>query len=201
MITSTFLIASLIVVLIPGSGVLYTVSTGMTKSRKDSFFAALGCTLGIIPHLTLSIVGLLFIQQMNSAAFNLIRWVGAIYLLYLGLGMMLSKDGLKTNEEMTVSTPFSIILKGILINLLNPKLTLFFFSYLPQFIVNGADALIQSLQLGNFFMLLTLIVFTFYGILAGSFSELLKHSPTICRRIQQGFGMFFIVFAVQLAFF
>jgi len=201
MITTTFFIASLIVVLIPGSGVLYTVSTGMTKSRKDSFFAALGCTFGIIPHLMLSIVGLLFIQQMNSAAFNLIRWIGAIYLLYLGLGMMLSKNGLQTNEEMTASTPFSIILKGILINLLNPKLTLFFFSYLPQFIVNGADALIQSLQLGLFFMLLTLIVFTLYGILASSFSELLNHSPKCCRRIQQGFGMVFIVFAAQLAFF
>jgi threonine/homoserine/homoserine lactone efflux protein len=201
MITTTFFIASLIVVLIPGSGVLYTVSTGMTKSRKNSFFAALGCTLGIIPHLTLSILGLLFIQQMNSAAFNLIRWAGAIYLLYLGLGMILSKTSLTTNEEMTASTPFSIILKGILINLLNPKLTLFFFSYLPQFIVNGDDALMQSLQLGIFFMLLTLIIFTLYGILAGSFSELLKHSPKICLRIQQGFGAVFIVFAVLLAFF
>ncbi|MBC3798392.1 LysE family translocator [Acetobacterium tundrae] len=201
MITTTFFIASLIVILIPGSGVLYTVSTGMTGSRKSSFFAAVGCTLGIIPHLTISILGLLLIRQMNSAAFSLIKWIGAIYLLYLGLGMILSKTGLTANEEITASPPLSIILKGIFINLLNPKLTLFFFSYLPQFIVNGDNSTTQSLQLGIFFMLLTLIIFMLYGILAGSFSELLKHSPKICLRIQQIFGAVFIIFAMQLAFF
>nr|WP_320023983.1 LysE family translocator [uncultured Acetobacterium sp.] len=201
MITTTFFLASLIVILLPGSGVLYTVSIGLTGSRKDSFFAALGCTLGIIPHLAVAILGLLFIREMNSAAFNLIKWVGACYLLYLGLGMIRSKAGLTANEATTSATPFAIISKAILINLLNPKLTLFLFSYLPQFIVSGKNATIQGLQLGLFFMLLTLIVFILYGILAGSFSVFLKQSPKTFLRIQQGFGAIFIVFAVQLALF
>lgn len=201
MITTTFFLTSLIVILLPGSGVLYTVSIGLTGSRKDSFFAALGCTLGIIPHLVITILGLLFIREMNSTIFNLIKWIGACYLLYLGLGMIRSKTGPTAHEATTSATPLAIISKAIFINLLNPKLTLFLFSYLPQFIVSGENATIQGLQLGLFFMLLTLIVFILYGILAGSFSVFLKQSPQIFLRIQQAFGAIFIVFAVQLALF
>ena len=200
MISYGFILTSLIVVLIPGTGVIYTVSTGLIGSKKDSIAAAVGCTAGIIPHLVASIVGLSAIFHTSALIFRVIKMIGVAYLLYLGLGMIRNKGGFTINEGTKEESKLKIISKGILINLLNPKLTLFFFSFLPQFILNNVNGyMYQMIILSVFFMGLTLIVFIMYGVLANYFKSLIATSPNITRRIQQLFGIVFIGLAAKLA--
>jgi len=199
MISYEFILTSLIVVLIPGTGVIYTVSTGITGSKKDSFAAAFGCTLGIIPHLIAGIIGLSAIFHMSAMVFQIIKIIGVIYLLYLGLGMITDKSSLSFNGKNNEKNKLKIISKGILINLLNPKLTLFFFSFLPQFITNAeTNYLYQMLSLSLIFMGLTLGVFILYGALANYFKNLFVNSSNVTRRIQQLFGTVFIGLAAKL---
>ena len=200
MISYGFILTSLIVVLIPGTGVIYTVSTGIIGSKKDSIAAAVGCTAGIIPHLVASIVGLSAIFHTSAFFFSVIKMIGVVYLLYLGVGMIRNKGGFTINERIKEESKLKIISKGILINLLNPKLSLFFFSFLPQFITNNVNGyLYQMIILSVFFMVLTLIVFIMYGVLANYFKSLIAASPNMTRRIQQLFGIVFIGLAAKLA--
>lgn len=167
--TYTFLITSLIIILIPGTGVIYTISTGITEGRKKSLFAAVGCTLGIIPHLFMSITLSSFLMQMRNTFFTVIQLIGACYLLYLEAGMIFAKNKIDFEQSPLAHSTSGIIWRGLLINLLNPKLTLFFFSFLPQYISHGSKNYIQQgFILGLVFMLLTLLIFICYGILAGT---------------------------------
>jgi threonine/homoserine/homoserine lactone efflux protein len=200
MVSAGFLLTSLIVVLIPGTGVIYTVSTGLGGSRRDSFWAAAGCTLGIVPHLLAGVLGLSAVLHAGARIFQVVRIAGILYLLYLGIGLIRDKSRLRIGEEHSPAGILSLIGRGILLNLLNPKLSLFFFSFLPQFLVQGGRAyLIQMLSLSAVFMGLTLAVFVLYGYLANSFKQFLTASPRALRRIQQSFGLILIGFAAKLA--
>lgn len=198
--TYNFIIASLIIILIPGTGVIYTVSTGLTKSKKASILAALGCTIGIVPHLCMSIALSSLLFEMGELAFEILKMAGALYLVYLGIGMIRSKTKIEFNQQQSQDKVAAIIYRGVFINLLNPKLTLFFFSFLPQYISSSSQSYMQeSLLLGGGFMLLTFVVFVCYGILAGLMSGIVSKSPKGLQRIQQLFGSVFIIFAIQLA--
>lgn len=200
MVSTAFFITSLVVVLIPGTGVIYTVSAGLGGSRRDSLWAAVGCTLGIVPHLLAGALGLSAVLHAGARIFQIIRIIGALYLLYLGIGLLRDKSRLKLGEKDTPAGVLSLVGRGILLNLLNPKLTLFFFSFLPQFLVEGGRAyLLQMLILSGVFMGLTLAVFVLYGLLANSFKQLLTASPRAVRRIQQSFGLVLVGFAAKLA--
>ncbi len=198
--TYTFFITSFIIILSPGTGVIYTISVGISKGKKASILAAFGCTAGIIPHLCLSIALSSLLVKMSSEAFTIMKLLGALYLLYLGVGMMLSKTKLDLESAKAEDSPVPIVRRGILINLLNPKLTLFFFSFLPQYVnSNGMNYIIESLAYGLAFMLLTLLVFIGYGILGGTAKRLIISSPKRMILLQKFFGVIFIIFAVQLA--
>lgn len=198
--TYTFLITSLIIILIPGTGVIYTISLGMTEGKKKSIFAALGCTVGIIPHLCISIALSSLLMQMNNTIFTVIKYMGVLYLIYLGIGMIFSKGNVGFSETQAESNTPAIIRRGILINLLNPKLTLFFFSFLPQYVSSDStNYMAKSALLGILFMALTFIVFVGYGILAGTAKTWICRSPKQMSFIQKCFGVTFIVFAAKLA--
>ena len=160
MISMEFLIASLVVVVIPGTGVIYTVSTGLFVGGRESIAAAFGCTLGIIPHLLAAALGLSAILHMSALAFQVLKYVGAAYLLYLAWAMwretgVLRFDGSKSRKSM-----MRIIVRGILINILNPKLSIFFLAFLPLFVSPEAGSpLLQLLTLSSVFMAMTLVVF------------------------------------------
>lgn len=195
-----FLITSLIIILIPGTGVVYTVSLGMSEGRKNSVFAALGCTAGILPHLCISIVLSSLFMQMDGRVFTVMKYMGALYLIYLGVGMILSRGNVQFAERRTESHAWDIVKRGILINLLNPKLTLFFFSFLPQYVSSdSANYMLRSSLLGILFMALTFIVFVGYGCLAGTAKRGLCQSPRRLSFLQKCFGITFIAFAVKLA--
>lgn len=195
----TFFITSLIIILIPGTGVIYAISTGLIKGRKASVFAAIGCTAGIVPHLSASIALSSLLMRMNDRVFLVIKLAGMLYLLYLGAGMLFSKTKLDFGNTKMNDNATAIIRHGVLINLLNPKLTLFFFSFLPQYVsVESQSYIGEALWYSLAFMLLTFVVFVGYGVLAGSISSFLTRSPKRLMRIQQLFGIIFVTFAIQL---
>jgi threonine/homoserine/homoserine lactone efflux protein len=199
MITPEFLLASLVVVLIPGTGVLYTITTGLTLKWRASLAAAIGCTLGIVPHILASILGVSALLNMSAQVFSLLKWAGSIYLLYLAWNMWREAGTLEVHTKSTEPGISKIIIKAVAINLLNPKLTIFFFAFLPLFIAsNSSSPTIQMVILSAVFMGITLIVFALYGILASGISAYLANSSKAVKRVQQTFAVILAGFAVQL---
>lgn len=199
MLSMEFILTSLVVVLIPGTGVVYTVSTGLAQRGRASLAAALGCTAGILPHLTASVLGLSAILHMSALAFQSIKVAGALYLLYLAWGMWQDTGALKLDRPAQKTDGLRIVVKGILINLLNPKLTIFFFAFLPLFVSpEAASPTRQMLGLGAIFMLMTLVIFALYGLLASGISAYLLNSPKLIRRVQRSFALVFAALAVRL---
>jgi len=200
MFTAEFLLTSLVVVLVPGTGVIYTVSTGLGQDWRASIAAALGCTAGILPHLAASILGLSAILHMSARAFQMLKFAGALYLLYLAWSMW--RDTCKFDFDRTVTNKnaFQIALKGLLINILNPKLTLFFFTFLPLFVSPETSSPTQQmLALSAVFMAMTFLIFVLYGILASKVSLYFTNSPKAVKWMQRTFALIFAVLAVELA--
>jgi threonine/homoserine/homoserine lactone efflux protein len=200
MFSTEFLITSLVVVLIPGAGVIYTVSTGLFLGWRASIAAAFGCTAGIIPHLSASILGLSAILHMSALAFQAVKYAGAAYLLYLAWSMWRETGALKFNSPSTQNGLWQIATKGILINILNPKLSIFFLAFLPLFVSPKASSpIFQMIILSLIFMAMTLIIFILYGISANGVRRYVVNSPKAIRWLQRSFAATFAVLGVKLA--
>ena len=201
MISTEFLITSLIIVLLPGTGVIYTISTGLFQSARASIFAALGCTIGIIPSLLACILGLAAVIHTSALLFQIIKFAGVGYLLYLAWGMWKDTDGLVLDDKGEKANMLAVSTKGFLINILNPKLSVFFLAFLPQFVpVQAGSPLINMFVLGVVFMAMTLFVFIFYGLLTNSVSVYIVSSPKIMKYIQRTFAATFAMLGAKLAF-
>lgn len=200
MITIEFLITALIVVLIPGTGVVYTVTTGLTSGWRGAIAAAIGCTAGIIPHLTASILGLSAILHMSAMAFQVIKFIGVAYLLFLAWSMWRDNEEL-IFESNNKSRGFTkIATRGILINILNPKLTIFFLTFLPLFVSADTESAVFQLSiLSGVFMFMTLAVFIIYGFLANSVRGYIISSPGLMKYIKRSFAVVIGFFGVKLA--
>src|SRR6266540_5476828 len=200
MITPEFLLASLVVVLIPGTGVVYTITTGLTLKWRASLAAAVGCTLGIVPHILASILGLSALLNMSARVFSVLKLAGAIYLLYIAWNMWREAGTLDIHQNSTETSLTKSIIKAIAINLLNPKLTIFFFAFLPLFVSkNSSSPTMEMIMLSAVFMGMTFIVFALYGILASGVSAYLMNSSKAVKRLQQAFAFILAGFAVKLA--
>ena len=200
MFSTTFLLTSLVVALIPGTGAIYTVSTGLFRGRRASLAAALGCTLGIVPHLLASILGLSFILHMSALAFQGLKFAGAAYLLYLAWATWNDRGGLEFSAARTELGAGRIIFKAVLLNLLNPKLTLFFLAFLPHFVSSGsASPVPQFLGLSLVFMAVTFLVFVVYGLLASSIRNWIVNSPRALALLRRSFAAIFAGLSVELA--
>lgn len=200
MISTEFLITSLIVVLIPGTGVVFTVSTGLFRGRRASFWASLGCTAGILPHLAASVLGLAAILHMSAVAFQLLKFAGVAYLLYMAWGMWNEKGALSFDQPASESGARAIMVRAFLLNILNPKLSIFFLAFLPQFVPPDADVpLLNLLVLSGVFMLMTLVVFMIYGALAHGVRAWVVGSPRVLKWLQRGFAAVFAALGANLA--
>ncbi|SBS37738.1 Homoserine/homoserine lactone efflux protein [Marinomonas spartinae] len=201
MISFGFLLTSLVVVLIPGTGVLYTVATGLFSGKRASFFAAFGCTLGIIPALLASSCGLAALFHTSVVAFQVVKYAGAAYLLYLAWQMWRSSSPLSLSKQQSNKQYSSLVIKGFLLNILNPKLSIFFLAFLPQFIPSSVENPLNSmLLLGAVFMLMTFVVFVIYGFLSGLFSAYIIKSEKASIMIQRIFATSFAALALKLVF-
>ena len=200
MFSTEFLITSLVVVLIPGTGVIYTVSTGLFVGWRASIAAAIGCTAGIIPHLTASVLGLSAVLHMSALAFQVLKYAGSIYLIYLAWAMWRETGSFKLKRPEQRCGFAQTAIRGILINILNPKLSMFFWAFLPLFIRDvGGTPLEQMLLLSALFMAMTLVIFILYGLLASSVSTYFTKSPTMTIRLQRTFAFIFAALAAKLA--
>lgn len=201
MISVEFLITSLIVVLIPGTGVIFTVSTGITQGRKASVYAAVGCTTGIIPHLLATILGLAAIMHSSALAFQTLKYAGVAYLLYIAYATWKDTSAFALENTASRSAARSLVAKAFLLNILNPKLTLFFLAFLPQFVApNSADPLFQLLLLSGVFMAMTFVVFVVYGLMAHLFRTTVIESKPVQAWLRRGFAAAFAGLGAHLAF-
>lgn len=195
-----YLVTTLIVVLIPGTGVIYTLSTGLMRGGRASIWAAFGCTMGIVPALLASVLGLAAIMHSSAIVFQIVKFVGVAYLLYLAWGMWKETGGLKFDEQAKPMSGLNTAFKGFLINILNPKLSLFFLAFLPQFIPeNAAAPLVDFAVLSAIFMGVTFVVFVIYGLFAHGMRRYILGSDRIMRSVQRSFAVVFAGLAAKLA--
>ena len=200
MLSNEFLLTSLVVVLMPGTGVIYTVSTGLFRGWRASIAAAFGCTTGIIPHLLASILGLSAILHVSALAFQVVKFAGAAYLLYLAWSMWHETGALKFDAPDKKNGICQIAVRGFLINILNPKLSIFFLAFLPLFVSSNASSpTLQMFFLSGVFMVMTLFIFILYGISANGVRAYVVNSPKVISRLQRSFAVIFAALGIKLA--
>jgi threonine/homoserine/homoserine lactone efflux protein len=195
-----FLLTSLIVVASPGTGVLYTLATGLSRGARASVVAAFGCTLGIIPHMAAAITGLAALLHTSALAFQTMKYLGVAYLLYMAWNTLKEHGALKIEKEIAPRSVKQVIVTAVLINILNPKLSIFFFAFLPQFMnADEPRALPRMLELSSVFMLLTFVVFVGYGVFAASVRDHITSRPELLMWMRRSFAGAFAALGVKLA--
>lgn len=198
--TLAFLVTSLVIVATPGTGAVYTIAAGLQRGRRASLVAALGCTLGIVPHLVAAVTGLAAVLHASAVAFSVIKYAGVAYLLYLAWQTWRDRTPLEVDTTVAPPSSARVIGQAVLINVLNPKLTIFFFVFLPQFVRPGEPAALQHmLTLSGVFMLLTLAVFAGYGVFAAGVRSQVVGRPRVLTWLRRGFAASYVALAGRLA--
>ncbi|HLY23656.1 MAG TPA: LysE family translocator [bacterium] len=196
-----FLVTSLIVVVSPGTGVLYTLAAGLSRGSRASVVAAFGCTLGIVPHMAAAIMGLAALLHASAVAFQALKYLGVIYLLYMAWSALRDRGALRVEETPGARSAAQVIVTAILINILNPKLSIFFFAFLPQFVsASEPHALSRMLEMSAVFMLLTFVVFVGYGLFAASVRRHVISRPRVLTWMRRTFAGAFVALGIKLAF-
>ncbi len=195
-----FLMTSLIVVASPGTGALYTIATGLSRGVRAGLVAAFGCTLGIIPHMLAAITGLAALFRTSTLAFEIVKYLGVAYLLYMAWNTLKETGPLQVQEEIDKRPPLKIITSAILINLLNPKLPIFFLAFLPQFVsANDPSTVSHMITLSEIFMLMTFVVFALYGTFAAFMRGHVLSRPEVLVWMRRGFATGFAGLGLKLA--
>lgn len=196
-----FLITSLIVVASPGTGVLYTLGTGLSRGSRASVVAAFGCTLGIVPHMAAAILGLAAILHTSAVAFQTFKYLGVAYLLYMAWNALREHGALRVEHNVDARSALQVTVTAILINILNPKLSIFFLAFLPQFIdASEPHPVSQMLVLSAVFMLMTFVVFVGYGLFAASIRTHIISRPRVLSWMRRTFAGAFVALGAKLAF-
>ena len=196
-----FLITTFIVVASPGTGVIYTLAAGLSRGARASVLAAFACTLGIIPHMAAAITGLAALLYTSALAFEVIKYLGVAYLLYMAWATLREHGALTVEGDKAPKTARQVIVEGILINLLNPKLSIFFFAFLPQFVsTSHSSALPQMLGLSGVFMLATFVIFAVYGVFAAAVRQHIVSRPRVLTWMRRAFAGAFVALGWKLAF-
>jgi threonine/homoserine/homoserine lactone efflux protein len=195
-----FLLTSLIVVASPGTGVLYTLAAGLSRGTRASVIAAFACTLGIIPHMAAAVTGLAALLHTSAVAFQTLKYAGVAYLLYMAWKTLQDHGALRIEKDIAARSARQVIVSGILINILNPKLSIFFFAFLPQFVsADEPNGLARMFELSAIFMLLTFVVFALYGVFAASVRNHVIARPRVLMWMRRTFAGAFAALGVKLA--
>jgi threonine/homoserine/homoserine lactone efflux protein len=197
----SFLLTSLIVVASPGTGVLYTLAAALTRGSRASVAAAFGCTLGIVPHMIAAMLGLAAVLHTSALAFAALKWGGVLYLLYMSWQALRETGALSVDAEIKERSSGRVIVTGFLINILNPKLSIFFLAFLPQFVaVDEVHVLARMLELSGVFMAMTFVVFVIYGLCAASVRAHVISRPGVMAWLRRSFAAGFALLGAKLAF-
>lgn len=201
MLSLQFLITAIVVCIAPGTGVIYTLALGLGQGRRAAVAAAVGCTFGIVPHLAAATLGLAALLHTSALLFQIVKFAGVAYMLYLAW-QALKADGALAVRSDTRATPMGkIAVRGALINILNPKLSIFFLALLPPFLSgNPATVTSEMILLGAVFMALTFVIFVLYGVFAAFARDWLLRSESVMRWLNRSFAAMFAALGVRLAF-
>ncbi|HHZ09357.1 MAG TPA: LysE family translocator [Rhizobiales bacterium] len=195
-----FLLTALIIVASPGTGVLYTLAAGLSRGARASVLAAFACTLGIVPHLAAAMLGLAALLHASALAFNLVKYAGVAYLLWMAWQTIRQKGALSIDAKDDPRSGWRIIGDGVLLNLLNPKLSIFFVAFLPQFIAaDAAHPLGAMLELSAVFMAMTFVVFALYGVFAAAMRDHVVSRPAVMAWMRRSFAAAFVALGARLA--
>jgi threonine/homoserine/homoserine lactone efflux protein len=195
-----FLLTSLIVVASPGTGVLITLAAGLSRGARASVVAAFGCTLGILPHMIAAVSGLAALLHASALAFEVIKYLGVAYLLFMAWQVLKEKGALTVEADRTPKSAWQVIVSAILANALNPKLSIFFFAFLPQFVGRDEAApVLRMTELSLVFMLMTFGVFVVYGLFAASVRSHVISRPNILAWMRRVFAGAFVLLGARLA--
>ena len=198
--SAEFLLTTLVIVATPGTGVLYTLAAGLSRGARASVIAAVGCTLGIVPHMVAAITGLAALMHTSAMAFQVLKYAGVAYLLYMAWSTLRDGGALTVEEDSAPRSATRVIVSGVLINILNPKLTIFFFAFLPQFVTSGEPGTwLRMVELSAVFMLVTLIVFAGYGLFAASVRRHVVARPEVLAWVRRLFAGAFVALSARLA--
>ena len=195
-----FLLTSFIVVVTPGTGVLYTLAAGLSRGARASVVAAFGCTLGIVPHMAAAIVGLAALLYTSALAFEVVRDAGVAYLLYLAWRTLREHGTLTVDPTAKRRSSVDVVVSAVAVNLLNPKLSIFFVAFLPQFVrVDEPDRIAHMLELSGVFMLMTFVVFVGYGLFAAAVRDRVLSRPRVLTWMRRCFAAAFVALGARLA--
>ncbi|MEV8437823.1 LysE family translocator [Actinosynnema sp. NPDC051121] len=198
--TVEFLLTSLVIVATPGTGVLYTTAAGLTGGVRAAAIAAVGCTLGIVPHVLAALTGLAALLNASTSAFQVLKYLGVAYLFHLAWATIRDKTALAVDQGAPHRSAMRVVASGIMLNLLNPKLTIFFFAFLPQFARPGdPDTLTRMVELSAVFMAMTYAVFVGYGSLAAAVRDHIVERPVVQTWIRRCFAGAFVALGAMLA--
>jgi len=196
-----FLLTSLIVVASPGTGVLYTLATALTRGSRASVAAAFGCTLGILPAMLAAMLGLAAVLHTSALAFAALKWCGVAYLLYMSWQALREHGALSVETRLDARSSRRVIVTGFLINILNPKLSIFFLAFLPQFIAaDESHPVGRMLELSAAFMAMTFVVFVVYGLFAATVRDRVVTRPAVMTWLRRAFAGGFALLGAKLAF-
>jgi threonine/homoserine/homoserine lactone efflux protein len=196
-----FLVTSFIIVASPGTGVLYTLAAGLARGSRASVVAAFGCTIGIVPHMAAAILGLAALLHASALAFQTFKYLGVAYLLYMAWSTLRTHGALQVEQEIDARSAIRVTVTAVLINILNPKLSIFFLAFLPQFVSAGEmEPLWRMLTLSGIFMLMTFVVFVGYGLFAASVRDRVISRPRVLTWMRRSFAGAFVALGARLAF-
>jgi threonine/homoserine/homoserine lactone efflux protein len=195
-----FLLTTLIIVASPGTGVVYTLAAGLSRGWRASLLAAFACTLGIVPHLVAALTGLAALLHASALAFEIVKYLGVAYLLYMAWQSLRANGALKVEAGTDQRSALRIVVDGVLVNILNPKLSIFFVAFLPQFISPGDPSpLLAMLELSGVFMAMTFVIFAIYGVFAAAMRERVVSSPSVMAWMRRTFAAAFVMLGARLA--
>ncbi|POR56845.1 LysE family translocator [Bosea psychrotolerans] len=195
-----FLLTSLIIVASPGTGAIYTIAAGLTRGTRASVLAALACTLGIVPHLIAAMMGLAALLHASALAFEIVKYAGVAYLLWMAWQTLREQGALKVETKADPRSGLRVLTDGIAINVLNPKLSIFFVAFLPQFIAaDDAAPLTRMLELSGVFMAMTFAVFALYGLFAAAMRDKVVSRPAVMAWLRRSFAAAFVALGAKLA--
>lgn len=197
---TAFLLTSLVIVATPGTGALYAIAAGLTRGTRAGVLAAFAGTLGTVPHMLAAITGLAALLHASGVAFAVLKYAGVAYLLWMAWSTWRDRGVLTVDaDDARAGSTRAVLLSGITLNLLNPKLTIFFFAFLPQFVPTGSGAVPAMLGLSAVFMAMTFVVFAAYGACAAAVRDQVLSRPKVVDRMRKAFAASFAVLAGRLA--
>ncbi len=200
MITLQFLVTALLVVAAPGTGVVYTLAMGLGRGRAAAMAAAFGCTLGIVPALLAATLGLAAVLHTSALLFHAVKFAGVAYLLWMAWGALRQTGAVAVRADRGAGSLVRIAWRGMLLNILNPKLSIFFLALLPPFLSGDAVTATREMAvLGGVFMAMTLAIFVLYGLFAGTFRDRVLSSKRAMAWLNRSFAAVFAALAGRLA--